>query len=152
MPFRFSSQRVYEIVQAAKCPRFGHKLNWENEGQTGRKISLDLDLIDGPLVGLRLIINSHSHTDPLCYRAALVLEGERIRGVDYSLIARRKFYREYIPQGWHENVLDPNLPTNDPNRNRHLRLNNFSPTDLQDFQRLLAERWHIQLDFEKVLL
>ena len=152
MPFRFSSPRVHEIVRTAKCPRLGQKPNWENEGHSGRKLALDLDLIDGPLVGLKLIIHCHNHTDSTCYHAALILEGERIRGVDYSLITRRKFYKEHIPQGWHENVLDPNLTTNDPNRNRHLPLKNFSPTDLQHFLRLLAERWHIQLDFEKVLL
>lgn len=140
------------MVRAEKCPRLGQKLNWETEGQNGRKLTLDLDLIDGPLVGLRLIVHCHNHTDPTSYRAALVLEGERIRGVDSSLVARRKFYKEHIPQGWHENLIDPNLPTNDPARNRHLALKHFSPTDLQDFLRLLSERWHIQLDFEKVLL
>jgi hypothetical protein len=152
MPFRFSSLQVQEIVRNGKCLRLGHKLNWENEGQTGRKLALEIDLVDGPLVGIKLFINCHNHSDPTCYRSALVLEGERIRGVDYSLIARRRFYKEHIQKGWHENILDPSLPTNDPDRNRHPPLNDFAPTDLHVFLHLLADRWHIELDFEKGLL
>lgn len=152
MPFRFPSHRILEVVRAPKCPRISQRIDWESEGQTGKCLKLDLDLIDGPLVGLRLHVNCHDSSNPSSYRAALVLEGERVRGVDFSLTARKKFYKEFIPRGWHENVIDPNLPTSDPNRNRHLPLPDFAPVDLRDFVRLLAERWHIELNFEQTLL
>lgn len=152
MAFRFPSHRILEVVRAPKCPRSGQRIVWESEGQAGKRLQLDLDLVDGPLIGIRLLVNSHDSSVPTGYRAALVLEGERVRGVDYSPIARKKFYKEFIPQGWHENLIDPNLPTNDSNRNRHLPLPDFAPIDLRDFVRLLAERWHIELNFEQTLL
>ena len=60
-----------------------------------------------------------------------------MRGVDYSSIRRRRFYKPYIEKVWHENLIDPNLPTADINQNRHQPLPDFQPTDLSDFLRSL---------------
>jgi hypothetical protein len=152
MPFRFPSHRLQEIVRAEKVIRSGQRTVFEAEGSKGKKLSVDLDLMDGPLMNLKLIIHCFDATNPQSYRAALVLEGERIRGVDYSAVARKKFFKEFIPKGWHENVIDPNLSTNDDNRNRHVALEKFAPTDLQHFLRLVAERWNIELEAAEVLL
>jgi hypothetical protein len=81
-----------------------------------------------------------------------VLEGERIRGIDYSKIRRHRRYKEHIPKGWHENVIDPNLPTDHDDRNRHLALMHFEPTDLKDFLHRVAKQWHIELEVEGLLL
>lgn len=81
-----------------------------------------------------------------------MLEGERIRGIDYSKIRRLKRYREHIPKGWHENVIDPNLPTDQDDRNRHVPLKDFAPTDLKHFLHLVAKWWHIELEIESMLL
>jgi hypothetical protein len=72
--------------------------------------------------------------------------------VRYSPIVRKRFYKAHIPRGWHENYIDPNLPTADANRNRHLPLASFHPSDLQHFLHLIANQWHIDLEFERELL
>jgi hypothetical protein len=152
MPFRFSSPRIHEIVTAAKCPREGQRIDFEKHGEKGATLTMDVELKDGPLLSLKLYVSCYDVAHPESYRAALALDGERVRGVDYSPIARKKRYKEHIPKGWHENVIDPNLPTADDDRNRHLKLPDFSPTDLKDFLRSVAERWHIELEFEDKLL
>jgi ABC-type branched-subunit amino acid transport system permease subunit len=84
------------------------------------------------------------------YTAALVLEGQRIRGIDYSHIERKRFYKKYIQKGWHENIIDPNLRP--PDDNRHPPLDNFQPTDLTHFRQLVAQKWNIVLPTGDLLI
>lgn len=150
-PFRFPSHGLRELVDARKYPR-ETGIRWKNEGKTGRSLRLALDLVDGPFVDFVLHVSAGNLKDPTTYRAGLVLEGERVRGVDFNEIERSRFYKAYLPKGWHQNVIDPNLPWNDLNRNRHLLLDSFAPSDLDDFLRKLCRLWHIDLDLEEELL
>ena len=150
-PFRIPSHRLRELIEAKKCLR-GTEIKWKNEGKTGSSLRLLLDLIDGPFVDFVLYIAAGEIKDPTTYRAALVLDGERVRGVDFCEIERSRFYRPYLVKGWHQNVIDPNLLSDDLNRNRHLPLENFDPLDLEDFLRNLCQLWHIDLAFEEKLL
>jgi hypothetical protein len=150
--FRFPSDRLQKLFKAQKRLREGSELKWKDEGTRGKSLKLLLDMVDGPFVDFILHASAGNLTDPTTYRAALVLEGERVRGVDYNNIERSKFYRGYIAKGWHENIIDPNLASTDLNRNRHLAIENFAPTDLTDFLRKLCHLWHIDLAFEEDLL
>jgi hypothetical protein len=150
-PFRFPSHRLRELIDTKKCLR-DTDIAWKNEGQTGRSLRLPLDLVDGPFVDFVLYAAAGDLKDPTTYRGSLVLAGERVRGVDFSEIERSRFYRAYLVRGWHQNMIDPNLPVNDLNRNRHLPLENFDPIDLEDFLRKLCLLWHIDLAFEQKLL
>jgi len=150
-PFPFPSHRLRELIDAKKCLRETN-INWKNEGKTGRSLRLPLDLVDGPFVDFVLHIGAGNLKEPATYRGALVLAGERVRGVDFNEIERSRFYKPYLFRGWHQNVIDPNLPSTDLNRNRHLPLESFDPIDLEDFLRKLCQFWHIDLAFEQKLL
>jgi hypothetical protein len=150
MIFRYRSHQIQDIVHAAKMVREGQSLEFKNYKEHGKYLQLDLDLKDGSLLNLRLSIHAGRYDEPETYRAALVLDGQRIRGVDHSEIEVKQFYKTVIPKGWHENVIDPNLPTRDINR--HLALSGFLVTDLTDFLGKVGGLWHIELAFDEVLL
>jgi hypothetical protein len=150
-PFRFPSHRLRELVESKKCLR-ETEIKWKAEGKGGRSIKLPLDLVDGPFVDFVLSVAAGDLKDPTTYRAALILAGERVRGVDFNETARSRFYRPYIVRGWHQNVIDPNLPSSDRNQNRHIPLEDFDAIDLDDFFRKLCQLWHIDLEFEQKLL
>jgi len=107
-----------------------------------------LDLLDGPFVDFELEIDAGRVDDPITYRAALLLGGYRVRGVDFNPVERKRFYKVQIPQGWHQNVIDPNLSASDPNQNRHVSHAGFQPTDLNDFFHKVCGLWHIEVPEE----
>jgi hypothetical protein len=150
--FRFPSHRLQELIKAPKCPASDAEVKWKDRGEKGKELRLALDLVDGPFAGFAVHVTCGDGAEVTSYRAALILEGERVRGVDYSLIERRRFYRDYLVKGWHENVIDPNLPSSNQNRNRHEPLNDFEPSDLESFLREVCRMWHIDLEFGEALL
>jgi len=152
MTYPYRSFQIADIVKAAKVVREGQALKFRNHGERGKSLDLDLDLKDGSLPGLRWRVTAGRFDEPATYEAALVLADQRIRGIGYSETARRYFHKVRIPQGWHENAVDPNLATSDVNRNRHTSLPNFAPTDLQDFLRRVGEKWHIKFVEREALL
>jgi hypothetical protein len=86
---------------------------------------------------------------PATYEANFLLANQRVRGVGYNPVARENLrYKQRIPMGWHQNVCDPNLPTNDPRKNVHHPLIDFAPTDFQDFVSRTAEMWNIDLGWD----
>lgn len=150
MSFRYRSHQIQDIARAIKVVREGQSLEFKSYKEHGKHLELDLDLKEGSLLNLRLSIHAGRFDEPETYRAALVLDGQRIRGVDYSEIAVKEYYKTVVPKGWHENVIDPNLPTRDINR--HLALPGFRVTDLADFLGKVSRLWHIELAFDEVLL
>ena len=125
--FRFPSHRLNELVKQAKCRREGTEIRWSKHGKQGSSLTLPLDLVDGPFVDFVVHVTAGDVAQPEIYRASLVLAGERVRGIDFSPIERRKFYRVHIPKGWHENVIDPNLAISDRDRNRPWRFPTSAP-------------------------
>jgi len=150
MSFQYTTHQIGEIVNRAKIIRENQQLDFKNFGERGKKLDVDLDLMDGPLMNLRLSITAGHFDVPATYRAALVLEDQRIRGIDHSYVEHRRFYKMVIPKGWHQNVIDPNQPTRDSNQ--HLPLPSFEPTDLKDFLSKIAVLWHIELSLDEMLL
>jgi hypothetical protein len=151
-PFRYPSHRILELINATKCVREGFAVRWEKIGESSAAAKILLDLVDGPFVDFVLHANAGKLDDPRTYRAALILDGERVRGVDFSQIERKRWYRTYIQKGWHENIIDLTLPTTSANQNRHMPLENFDPTDLDGFLRKTCRLWHIELPEEGGLL
>jgi hypothetical protein len=84
MSFRFPSHRIQEIVGAQKCVRLGQKTVFEKHGEHGQKLAVDLDLVDGPLLNLKLFVACGNVANPETYTGALTLEGERIRGLEFE--------------------------------------------------------------------
>lgn len=152
MGFRYRSFQINEIVKAAKLLREGRSLTFKGCGAKSKTLDVDLDLKEGVLVDLRLHITAGRFDEPATYEASLILAEERVRGIGYSPTRRTRFYREWIPAGWHENVIDPNLPTRDFRYNRHVPLGDFAPVDLDDFLRKVSRRWNIELPLSEALL
>lgn len=150
MSFRYRTHQIQDIARAAKQVREGQSLTFKSYKDHGKHLEFDLDLNKGALVNLRVVITAGRYDEPETYRAALLLEGTRIRGVDYSELEVKRFYKPVIPKGWHQNIIDPNLPTRD--LNRHEALPDFEVIDLADFLSKLAKLWHIEVPLDEVLL
>ena len=150
MSFRYRSHQLQDIVRAAKAVREGQSLAFKNYKEHGKHLELELDLQDGPLVNLRLVITAGRYDETETYRAALLLDEQRIRGIDHSDIEVKRFYKTVVPKGWHQNVIDPNLPTRE--LNRHDPLPDFEVGDLADFLGKVAKLWYIEMAFDEVLL
>jgi len=147
--FRYRSEQIGEIVRAQKLLRNqqtvegGKALPFRSYGQAGRRLDLDLDLADGPLVSMVLHVRAGLVGDPTTYEAALILDGTRVRGVGYELVERTRWFKVRIPKGWHQNILDPNIEGDAGNR--HEPLPDFEPADLDGFFRLAAVLWNVSI-------
>jgi hypothetical protein len=92
--FRYRSDQVLEIIRAPKRVRDlqtvagDRPFPFRSYGQAGRRLDLDLDLVDGPLVNLVLHVRAGLVGNPTTYEAALILDGTRVRGVGYELVER----------------------------------------------------------------
>ena len=150
MNFRYRTHQIQDIARATKVVREGEPLTFKNYKELGKHLEVDLDLKEGALVNLRLVITAGRYDQPETYRAALLLEGVRIRGVDYSELEVKRLYKTVVPKGWHQNIIDPNLPTRD--LNRHEGLPDFDAADLADFLSKVAKLWHIEMTLDEVLL
>ena len=146
------SHRLHEIVRAPKCVQDGQATAFRHYGSKGRKFDSRLDLTNGSFMDLRFFVHSPAPEVVTTFESGLCIAGPRVRGIGYSAVRRLRKYKERIPQGWHENIIDPNLSPGDDNHNRHEALPDFSPTDLQDFTQKSATRWNIRLDFGEGLL
>ena len=141
--FSFSAQQVHEILASDKTI-VGEKIEFKPYEKKSLIGKWNVCITEHPLIRLELHVAAGVPDDPRTYRAALVLE-ERIRGVDYSDIAIRRYYKEVLPKGWHQNILDPTLSADDRKQNRHEVLNDFAPVDLKDFLSKVCLLWNIKL-------
>jgi hypothetical protein len=149
--FKYPSFRITEIAKAPKVVR-AEKLVFESRGERGRSLKENLDLINGEILDLRLIVQCGRFDMPTTYSAALILSDSRIRGIDYSTVSLRRFGKIRVPRGWHENIVDPNLDSRHDDANRHEPMPNFNATDLDNFLSLTAKHWNINLPDKEELL
>lgn len=153
MSFRYSAVRIHEIVQAEKCLASDHTVDPKKRGDKGLGFEAFLDLVDGPFTDLIFRGKAGVHTLPETYDSGLFLNQERIRGIGFTPLPRKNLRRKLrIDPGWHQNIVDPNLPTNHPANNRHEPLRDFSPTDFEDFTRKSARLWNIDLGWTESLV
>jgi hypothetical protein len=151
MAYRFDLSRIHEIVRASKGVRQGNAAEFRRLGGSSAVLAVELDLLDGPFLDIKLIVTANDVYEPESYHAALILDGARVRGIDFSPVGRRKGFKIRIPKGWHENVEDPNLPKGHDDQNRHVALADFDPTDLADFLRKVTGHWNIETAIEPTL-
>ena len=159
MPFQYTSIQIGEIVRAEKVLRRPEALvevetlPFTSCGTKGKRLDLILDFADGPPVDLRFHVRAGIFDNPETFEAALILSQERVRGVGWHATGKKRHYgKQVIPKGWHQNVIDPNLPLDSADFNRHLPLPNFDPADLNAFFIATARLWHIDLTFAEGLL
>jgi len=149
--FRYSSQVLHSFVKEKKGI-VGKKLSSKDiknaEGKiVGKEVRVTLESETGRVAIIEWILKAAQLSDVTTYHSVLLVDYQRIRGVDYSAIERTKFFKTHIPKGWHENVVDPNTQ-----ENRHEPLDLGNVSDFEDFSVKIAKLWNIDYQSEGRLL
>jgi hypothetical protein len=147
--------RSFEISSIVNARKIARKTNLKPEkvGENGLKYDDVLDVENSKeAITLRLKILAGRKDIVSTYEAALILAYRRVRGVGFDEIGRRKRYKVHIPKGWHQNIIDPNLPDHDDSGNRHEELPSWTVTDFDDFVQKVCTLWNINLGREETLL
>ncbi len=129
------------------------RLEVSKRGEHGAGFDVNLDLVGGTFVDLRYLGKTADVSQPPTYESALILGGHRVRGIGHNYVGRNKLRsRQRIPAGWHQNRVDPNLPTVHDDYNRHEPMPGFAPSDFGDFIGKCADLWAIDLQTPEVLV
>jgi len=150
--FGYPSFVIHDLV---KRPKKSMKLPaLQKYREEGRQYDFPVYLTDEErFVPMRMKISAGRLDDRSTYEAAFILDGERVRGVGYCEVSKKRYYnRAFIPKGWHQNLIDPNLDREDANQNRHDGLINWTVTDFEDFLKKVCALWNIDLGKERELL
>lgn len=151
MSYPYRPHQIHEILGQPKCLPNGSTVELERVGKDkkGAEFETRPELIDGGFLDMRYLGKAPRIDEPETYDASFLLANRRVRGVGYNPIATENFrFKRRIPKGWHLNVCDPNLPTNDVSQNIHQPLDDFAPTDFRDFINQTAKLWNIDLGWE----
>ena len=143
MNYPYSTHQIHEILKAEKCLPESDSGDLKKIGKRNLYATRP-ELINGPFVDMRYIAKAPVLPDVTTYEASFLLANQRVRGVGYHPVGRQSFrFKQRIPKGWHHNVCDPNLPTNDPKQNIHQPLLEFTTTDFRDFISNTTKLWKI---------
>lgn len=144
--FPYSQFQIEDVVKAEKYPRDWEPVTFKKVTRSEKSRTADIQLERSDLKTDRLRWTLAGELDTTTtYRSALLLEDTKIRGVDYHAIARSRMYKEVIPKGWHQDIIDPNLEQSHKNYQRREALSDFEPYHLDDFLSKVAKLWNIQL-------
>lgn len=143
MGFPYNKGQIDEVVATEKHPRDWEPLAYKGSGSESLSCEAALDRMDGKADRIRLILRAGRVEVPTSYRASLLLEDARIRGIDHHAVARKRFYKETIPAGWHEDIIDPNREAGEKGGHVRVALADFDPLDPYDFMKRVCTRWHI---------
>src|SRR4051812_35478264 len=127
MSYPYTTKQIQEILDKPKCLPAGDTVELQRTSRdAGRTFDTRPQLIDGPFVDLRYLGKAPVLDEPTSYDASFLIANQRVRGVGYNEIEHSNFrLRKTKPKGWHLNVCDPNLPTNDPRQNDHEPMPDF---------------------------
>lgn len=151
MSYPHPTHQIQEIIAKQKCLPPEATVELERCGRERKSVKFETrpQLIDGGFIDMRYLGSAPRLDQTDTYEAAFLLANRRVRGVGYNPIERQNLrYKRRIPHGWHQNVCDPNLPTNDERYNVHHPLPGFAPMDFKDFVSRTAEMWNINLGWE----
>lgn len=150
-PFRYSSPILHGFVQERKRIRPGkfvlRDIKSIEQKNVGKDARITLELENNRAVIVEWVLKAPHINIVTSYHAALLIDSQRIRGIDYQDIERKKYFKIVIPKGWHENVFDPNT-----GEDRHEPLNIGEINDFEDFCKKVAKRWNIDYQTEVTLL
>jgi hypothetical protein len=141
--FRYPATVVDEIVRGGKrCPSgIDSVLKGLKDGGFRSVLESNQHV---PVV-LEWILNVGRLNEPKTFKSSLLLNNERVRGIDYHECSRRRYYKEVIPAGWHQDILDPNRGTG-----RKQPIDIGLLTGMRDFVMRVAQEWNIEVETEEV--
>jgi hypothetical protein len=151
MAYPYKTHQIQEILNAEKCLPADDTVELQSVGNGGKGRAFETrpELTDGGFVDMRYLGKAPISDDYSSYDASFLIANQRVRGVGYHEIGQQRFrFKKRIPKGWHLNVCDPNLPTDDPKQNIHHPLPEFSVTDFHHFIQQTAKMWKIDLGWE----
>jgi len=153
MHYRHTAVRIHEFIQSPKSLCSGQSVEGKKKGDHGLHFCAAVELLDGPFLDMIFRGKATHGSEPTTYEGNFFVDQERVRGVGHNFVGKKNFRAKLrIPDGWHQNIVDPQKPTNDPAYNQHQPLPNFEPSDFEDFTRKVASLWTIDLDWEGGLL
>ena len=153
MSYPHTRHQINDLVQAPKVLRENSRLEVAKFGEHGGKFEVHLDIVGRGYIDLRYLGKATDQREPASYEANLILTGHRVRGVGHNHVGRNNLRsKQRIPAGWHQNKVDPNLPTSHVEYNRHEPLPHFAPSDFGDFIGKCAWLWTIDLKTPEVLV
>jgi hypothetical protein len=145
-PFRYSNPILHSFVQESKKIPLGgfvlRDIKSIDQKNVGKEARIPLELEMGRAVIIEWVLKACQTNIVTSYHASLLIDSQRIRGIDYCPIERKKFFKVQIPKGWHENVIDPNT-----GEDRHEPIDLGIINDFEDFCVKVAKRWNI--DYKK---
>ncbi len=145
MRFPYTKSQIEAAVAARKYLRDWEPLTFEKSGEESRRGEALLEREDGKDDRLRLVARAGSLAQPLTYKSSLLLEDQKIRGIDHHAVGRSYKYRVVIPKGWHEDVIDPNREPDEKGYHERIPLTDFDPSEFIDFVRKVCRKWSIDL-------
>lgn len=147
----YTKEQVENYVRTTKIP-VGDVPAWttsKRDNPSHRARSFDIQMKDTPFQTRDQRFNVRGLPEaPESYKATLILESERIRGIDYTPVKQHYMLRKNrVKQaGWHENHLYYNPETKCiENDHEYEGLDNFSPQDLDSFYEFSCNRWTIEI-------
>lgn len=113
----------------------------------GKEARIPLEIENNRAVIIEWVLRACHTNDVTSYHASLLIDSQRIRGIDYCPNEKKKYFKILIPKGWHENVFDPNT-----GEDRHEPFDIGTLSDFEDFCGRVAKRWNIDYQKEGTLL
>ena len=148
---RFTLKETMDYVSLPKEPRDGAPswISSQKQNPKHMQCRFALRVKDTPMQPYGQKYDVKGLTDKQeSYTAALILEDERIRSIDYNMVKVRYLLCDNVvrEKAWHENVRYYNPETGMiVNDHVTLGLEAFAPTDLQSFHVFCTERWNIDV-------
>jgi hypothetical protein len=143
-PFPYSDHQIFEFVKVRKTIEGGKIVfkEFEKNSPVGSGRTMRAALLSEEIgaVSLELLINAPILSDTTKYKAVMLADRVRIRGIDFFPMARKQGYKIRIPEGWHQNIDYPSHSKD----NRHDPLDLGAIADLADFSRKICKIWNIE--------
>src|ERR1035437_6959816 len=110
LPFRYSSPILLGFVQERKKIPLGkfilRDIKSIEQKNVGKEARIPLELENSRAVIIEWVLKACQIAVVTSYHASLLIDSQRIRGIDYCPIDQKKLFKINIPKGWHENVFD----------------------------------------------
>lgn len=151
----FTLKETNYIVSLTKVPQGNEVPAWSQRGthpnSLGCKMTIEAKE-ESYLFADMEYVASGAPPVPESYSAAYLVNKTRIRGIDFCPVKNRHMYSDTAvkERGWHENIIYWDEEKGKiVNEHNFETLEDFEPTDLQNFFQRSCSKWNIELPNEE---